>query len=368
MSGSDAALNSLTVSNGITGSLQGTASFATTALSASFASTASFLNNTTNAFIQNGNSFGATATLGTNDNQPLALETNGSTRLFVSSSGNVGIGTLTPQRLFDVFTTTNTSGIIASFGATLSNNNFSGIGFGYVEQGNTSYRKSSLVFERTETHGGGSNASGKIHFLLNNNGGSSATAITDAVVTIDSVGGTVGSSRMGIGTRFPTASLHISGTVATDNLMRVQSVTGAEYFFISSSGSLGIGTITPNAKLDVNGNTIITGSLQISASIFQYSNNASITTASIGNIASFPTSSYQAGFFDYVASSGTNARAGTIFTVWNGTSIEFSETATNDIGLTNNLILSASLSSGNILLQGRSLSGSWSVKTLTRMI
>ena len=113
---------------------------------------------------------------------------------------------------------------------------------------------------------------------------------------------------------------------------------------------------------------IITGSLQISASIFQYSNNASITTASIGNIASFPTSSYQAGFFDYVASSGTNARAGTIFTVWNGSSIEFSETATNDIGLTNNLILSASLSSGNILLQGRSLSGSWSVKTLTRMI
>lgn len=134
------------------------------------------------------------------------------------------------------------------------------------------------------------------------------------------------------------------------------------------TGNVGIGTSTPNAKLDVNGNTIITGSLQISASIFQYSNNASITTASIGNIASFPTSSYQAGFFDYVASSGTNARAGTIFTVWNGSSIEYSETATNDIGLTNNLILSASLSGANILLQGRSLSGSWSVKTLTRMI
>ena len=146
------------------------------------------------------------------------------------------------------------------------------------------------------------------------------------------------------------------------------STAGIERIRIDASGSLGIGTATPNAKLDINGNAIITGSLQISASIFQYSNNASITSGSIGNIASFPTSSYQAGFFDYVASSGTNARAGTIFTVWNGTSIEFSETATNDIGLTNNLILSASLSSGNILLQGRSLSGSWSVKTLTRMI
>ena len=46
VSGSNAALNSLTVSNGITGSLFGTASFATTALSSSFATnalTASFV-------------------------------------------------------------------------------------------------------------------------------------------------------------------------------------------------------------------------------------------------------------------------------------------------------------------------------------
>jgi hypothetical protein len=51
---------------------------------------------TGNAFVQNGNSFGATALLGTNDNQSLALETSGSTRLFISSSGNVGIGTSAP--------------------------------------------------------------------------------------------------------------------------------------------------------------------------------------------------------------------------------------------------------------------------------
>ena len=42
VSGSDATLNTLTVSNGITGSLQGTASYATQAISASFATTASY--------------------------------------------------------------------------------------------------------------------------------------------------------------------------------------------------------------------------------------------------------------------------------------------------------------------------------------
>ena len=80
---------SLTVTGGITGSLLGTASFA---------STASFVDvSGLNVFAQGGNSFGAQALLGTNDNNNLALETSGSIRMFVSSSGNIGIGTTTPS-------------------------------------------------------------------------------------------------------------------------------------------------------------------------------------------------------------------------------------------------------------------------------
>jgi hypothetical protein len=125
------------------------------------------------------------------------------------------------------------------------------LSFGYLETGNSSYRKSALVFERSETHGQGANASGKIHFLLNNNSSTSATALTDAVLTIDSVSGNTGSSRVGISTRFPAASLHISGSVASDNLMRIQSSTGAEYLFVSASGNVGIGTNSPGARLDI---------------------------------------------------------------------------------------------------------------------
>ena len=103
-----------------TGSLLGTASFAQTAsyvlnaVSSSFASTASFLNSTTNAFIQNGNSFGTTALLGTNDNQSLALETNGTTRMFISSSGNVGIGETAPTFKLVVTDTNNYKGILVN--------------------------------------------------------------------------------------------------------------------------------------------------------------------------------------------------------------------------------------------------------------
>jgi len=104
----------LTGSYGLTGSLQatsftgsfsgshfgpltGTASYATQALSASFSSTSSFLNSTTNAFIQNGNSFGTTAILGTNDSQPLVFETNTSERMRITATGDVGIGTTSPS-------------------------------------------------------------------------------------------------------------------------------------------------------------------------------------------------------------------------------------------------------------------------------
>ena len=80
-------LNSLVVVGTMTGTLVGTASYA---------NTASLLNSTTNAFIQSGNSFGTAALLGTNDNQSLALETSGSTRIFISSTGNVGINNPTP--------------------------------------------------------------------------------------------------------------------------------------------------------------------------------------------------------------------------------------------------------------------------------
>jgi len=50
-----------------------------------------------NAIILNGgNTLGGAMTIGTNDTNNLQLETNNSTRVFISSSGNVGIGTITP--------------------------------------------------------------------------------------------------------------------------------------------------------------------------------------------------------------------------------------------------------------------------------
>ena len=94
---SSQAINAQTASFLPIGTYNITSSWAINALTASFVNTAS-----TNAFVQGGNSFGATALLGTNDNQNLQLETSCSVRMTISSSGDVGIGTTSPQRRLHV--------------------------------------------------------------------------------------------------------------------------------------------------------------------------------------------------------------------------------------------------------------------------
>ena len=136
-------------------------------------------------------------------------------RLTILGNGNVGIGVTTPQRKLDVFG----SGILASFGSTMSVGAIAGIHFGYSESSSNvdTYKKSAMVFERTDNHNQGGNASGKIHFLLHNSSSTSASGTNSAVLTLDTdSNATLGSARVGIGTTSPAQTLHVNGNARID--------------------------------------------------------------------------------------------------------------------------------------------------------
>ena len=89
--------------------------------------------------------------------------------------------------------------------------------------------------------------------------------------------------------------------------------------------------------------------------------------ASTTVVAQVATASYSAAFFDYAVISGSNSRAGTVMSVWNGGSVEYTDTSTSDIGNTDQVTMSVDLSGANVRLKSTT-TDAWTVKSLIRLI
>jgi hypothetical protein len=291
----------------ITGSLLGTASYANNALSSSYAvnagnsitasfatnansssyalnagnaQSASFATNAANAFIQNGNSFGTQALLGTNDAQNLAFETNGIVRMTVSSSGNVGIGTTTPSASLHISGST------------------SGAEFSLLVQNTSAQTLISVQNDRTvninATNATNGNTNiGTTNGTINFNTGYNNTFVGNALTfyiggarsTIqgfnDSPGLAIGYAQTNVNPN-PGTGLSIRGITAlsgsavlfvtgssTTRLLALASETSSSILVVSGSGNIGIGTASPAAILHSIGSGIV--------NIVQSSNTVSYT-------------------------------------------------------------------------------------------
>jgi hypothetical protein len=95
----------------------------------------------------------------------------------------------------------------------------------------------------------------------------------------------------------------------------------------------------------------------------------SSTTANISqSIYGLSTSSYSGVFVDYTANSGSNARAGSIMAIWNGSNLNFTETTTTDIGNTTDLIMQVAISQSQAQIQSYATTAGYKIKTLIRSI
>ena len=247
---------------------------------------ASIASATSTAFIQNGNSFGTTATLGTNDTNRLGFEVGGTTYMTVATSGFVGIGTQTPayrltvdggSALAATFTSTNDAQIYLN-----SSDAWNGISFndsGAVND-NIFYNGGYGTFA---IGGGGANVSGK---KLHVDGGMSVGANSDASAV--PAEGIYVEGNVGISTTTPSGKLHVAGggaymsnldgsyrvPVANTELVPKQYVdsvfqpiatdalwtlTGSVIYASSTSRQVAIGSASASAwaKLDVRGGQIV---------------------------------------------------------------------------------------------------------------
>jgi len=112
----------------------------------------------------------------------------------------------------------------------------------------------------------------------------------------------------------------------------------------------------------------INGDVEIKDALLSNQENTDIDSAAPEVVAQVSITDYTAAFFDFVVKKGTNIRSGTVYACHDGTNVEFTETSTNDLGDTSDVVLSVDKTSTNLRLIATVASDDWSVKSLIRAI
>jgi hypothetical protein len=136
---------------------------------------------------------------------------------------------------------------------------------------------------------------------------------------------------------------------------------------LGGTHAFGLQNITPYGasttdQVSLQGGAIIAGVLFTTASNPDVDSGTEV-------VASVSTGSYDSAFFDYVVKKSTNYRVGTVMAVWdNANNVEYTDTSTNDLGDTTDVVFTVDVLSGNARLKATVTTNDWVIKTAVRAL
>jgi len=156
-----------------------------------------------------------------------------------------------------------------------------------------------------------------------------------------------------------TASLHVQDTVTA--------VTFSGSLYGTASWAVSSSHVVNATNAESSSNFVVTNTLYVDNTA---TNVRSVLSTIVGsnNLYTVPTGSYTAVFGKYTLHNGANARAGEFMTVWNNTSVTYTDTSVTDVGNTNDIVFTSTIVTGDIQINAIAATSGWVVKMIATFI